>query len=987
MLNITKASAGSGKTYNLTKNYIDIMKKGLASDRHIFKKVLAVTFTNKATDEMKSRVIEELAKGADDEQMRYLLLSILNDYSSFNISTIDKFFQKVLRAFAQEVGQYFTYEVELDQGAVLEEAVDLMFDSLGNDDNQDLLEWLIALSISAIEDGDSWNTKPKILDIGKELFSEEYRIKLRDANNSELYYSRTQVAAYRAKMQGIIDDFAAESKRIASEWVKVMKAHSLDFSDFKGGARSPFNYFKGTADGGVLGMSATLHNAYDQVDSWHTKTSKLKAEIIAAYDAGLNRLLGEMITHYDGYVRYSTAMEIKKNLYILGILNDISVNVKNYCKKKNILLLSDSTQFINRIIDGSDTPFIYERVGSWIENYLLDEFQDTSRMQWENFRPLLKDSLDRSRDCLIVGDVKQSIYRFRSSDWRLLNSQINKDFAAYQVEENYLIENWRSGRQIIEFNNSFFATLVEGVARNYDATMGEDVGGGKLIRDIYADLKQTVPPLRDGIEGHVQVNFVEGDDDKSWQEASLILVAKRIEELLKVGYKHSDIAVLVRTNNQGSQVANYLVEQDYSVVSEDSLFISSSLSVRKIVAVLEELALGNDTDLDIKEQSLYELCESVIRQMSDLERTEQAYIQAFLDTVVEYLARNGSDLVGYLRWWNQSGCRRSISASESEGSITIMTMHKAKGLGFKCAIVPFVDDSFAARSGGNIWCMPSTDYPEFADLGLLPITKKSNMMSTIFAKDYRDERLYDCIDTLNVVYVTFTRAKDELILIANKPKTESKSYNPNSVAAFMYEYSEAHLDEQMSTDYGAYPAAVNSSLIDVPKIQVEPFVSIPIGERLKLSLSSRDYFSEDNLRLRGIVLHEILSKISTADDIALGLDEAIVEGKISLSERDSLHTYLMDKLSSVADHHWFDDRYTHHNELAIISPNGEELRPDRVMFDGQTAIIVDYKFGLVQRNSYRKQMESYVALLGSCGYGPVEGYLWYVELSEICKIV
>lgn len=996
MLRICKASAGSGKTHNLTNTYVDLLFKDGNFDKEAFKKILAVTFTNKATDEMKQRVLERLYDNSKDSKhddktkmnWRLILLSILNDYSSFNISTIDRFFQKVLRAFAREVGQYNTYQVELDDSAVLAESIDMMLDGLNDGDKSDLLNWLIRLSIDAIEEGESWNTKPKLNELGKSLFSEEYRMKQRESAIDGQEYSREAVDIYMKRMAKLIKDFREKSIEIAQRWSAKMREYGLDYTDFKGGERSTFKKMGLYLAGEVFPIPDGLAKTQGEISLWSTKTSDRKSSIESAFADGLDSILGEFIVHYqDNYKYFATASMIRKNLYTLGILNDINLNIKDYCKKKNIVLLPDSTEFLNKIIDDGETPFIYERIGAWIENYMLDEFQDTSRMQWENFRPLLSESLDSGKDCLVVGDVKQSIYRFRSSDWKLLNTEVASGFKNYQLDETTLQDNWRSARNVVEFNNEFFQKAAKVLGDKYAGDVDGAEAMASLITDIYQDVHQELPSARDIRDGHVQLNFVEADSVDDFRENVLENLPQRIDKLVESGYLYSDIALLVRSNSEGSIIANTLVDRGYRVISEDSLFISSSVSVRKIVGTLQEYNDSNsgveDAAAMVEERSIYNICEEIIRGLSVEERAEVAFIQAFLDTVVEYVSRDGSDLYGFLKWWNTSGVKRSISAPDGDNAVRVMTIHKSKGLGFRAVIIPFLKDSFVPPRGKTLWCAP--DNPIFEGLGVLPIKYTKEMLNSVFAQDYRDEKLYEYIDLINVMYVAFTRAKDELIVFAKMPNLDDKKKKISNMGDVLYYCFEDKIGLDGGCDIGDWSQSVHKEEVNTA-ISIKQAVSIDIDNRLRLSMSSPDFFSEENIRSKGIIYHDILSKISVVEDVDRAVEEAIVEGRILASQRDEIRDYIAKRIESVEDRHWFDNTYKHYNELSIISPNGDEFRPDRVMVSGDKAIIVDYKIGDKKLDSYIKQVGNYKNQVKEAGYSDVYGYVWYLATCEVEEV-
>lgn len=445
-LHIIKASAGSGKTHRLTGEYLHLLFSQPNNHRHI----LAVTFTNKATDEMKSRIVEELhrlASGRNSDYLNLLIIdfslnepavrstskrileTILHDYSSFSISTIDKFFQQTMRAFTREMGLAGGYNIEVDHSSLLMETVDLMLSELDKSENKQLSEWLLLFMQDSIEEGKSWKIDREVIELSKQLFNETY--KSFTSEEQENIQNKEQLSVYKKILVKLIRDYENELKSVGVKAVSIMNQYSLVPSDFKGSSTSQFFKFEKIAKGEITGMTKTFLSFPDNLDGWYTK-GKLPDIILRienAYNAGLNECVKQVIDLYDNDIHYKTAKCILQNYYTLGILNDIKNRLKKLQQENNTLLLSDTTELLNDIISGTDSPFIYEKTGIRLTNYMIDEFQDTSRMQWNNFRPLIDESLSSGNFNLIVGDVKQSIYRFRNSDWRLLEETGDRGFS------------------------------------------------------------------------------------------------------------------------------------------------------------------------------------------------------------------------------------------------------------------------------------------------------------------------------------------------------------------------------------------------------------------------------------------------------------------------------------------------------------------------------------------------------------------------------
>ena len=1007
-LKIIKASAGSGKTHTLTSEYLKLL---FAKER-AYRNILAVTFTNKATEEMKQRILEELFKGsATDAKARRSLIEILHDYSSFSISTIDRFFQQALRAFAREIGRNSSYVVELDQDMVLAEAIDNMIQNLDKDDNRELLEWLTTFSFDTIERGDSWNLKYKINSLARELFKESYLIKSR--TEGLLHKNKTSLSTYKEKLKRIVDEYESAYISIGKRAVEIIDAHSLMLEDFKYGKTGGVKLFFDAANGVVKYPSSRFFTLPDQPENWISSTAVksrpgIAAAVESAYDAGLNSLSNEMLRHIEGFKRYNSAQIILKNIYTLGILLDIERYVKEYTKENNIVLIPETNELLNRIIDGSDTPFIYEKIGTKIDHFLLDEFQDTSVMQWQNFKPLIENSLSSGNDNLLVGDVKQSIYRWRGSDWNLLNSDIYRQLSIYDISDKTLSKNWRSSEKIVVFNNEFFRYAAQ--ACDELLTAGED--GRELLctADLsavkaYSDSEQTLPTSKRGGEGHVMVKFLEEEEDgRSWKELALDEVPEILCNLLNSGYRHRDITFLVRSNREGVAVVNYLIEKGYSVISDEAMLISASISVRRAITILKYLDNPkdsiNNTITEIEELiidevdklvllPLYELCEriiAIVMAKTDIDPgRESLYMQSFLDAVLEYMRTGRANVASFIDWWNDTGCKKSIPTPEGQDSIRVMTIHKAKGLGLDAVIVPFFEMPLdhSSHSTPIIWTEPCEE--PFNLIPLLPIKYGKELAGSIFENDYFRERRRTFIDNLNIAYVAFTRAKRELIILSSLPKEKSAKVNLSSILYNMLStYPEIDNNLIHFGSWDQLPTESHTSQL-VEK-ELPPLTSYDISNRLKLRLKGEDFFDPESRRNYGIVMHNILSRVYIESDLPDAVAVSISEGEIGKGDYIAVMDKLNAILASVRELHWFDGSMNVLNELEIIEPDGGISRPDRVLTNGAGAIVIDFKFGAVDERNHLRQVGKYVKLIEKMGYTNVKGYVWYPERDKTLSI-
>ncbi|MCL1941971.1 MAG: UvrD-helicase domain-containing protein [Candidatus Azobacteroides sp.] len=1092
MLTVYRASAGSGKTFKLTGEYLKLLFQNPASYRHI----LAVTFTNKATDEMKKRIIEELNILACGEKhsdytdtliketkinefdiqntAKSILISILHDYAAFQISTIDRFFQQTMRAFMREIGLQGGYNIEPDADKVLSEAVDTMLSELDANDNKQLLNWLLRYSEDKVENGKSWNIRNDIQELSKEVFKENYKA---FGDEIQTYISdKTTMSAYIKKLNIIKKEFESSIKEIGEKATGIILHHRLEISDFKGGSRSPFTHFEKWKTGEIKYPSDPFVNLADNIDSWTTNktSSEKKAQIENAFHSGLNDCVKNALTLFDApFVNYQTAVEINRYFYTLGILGDIDKHIRQYAAENNIMLLSDTTQLLNLIIGDCDTPFIYEKTGIRVQHYMIDEFQDTSGMQWKNFYPLIKDSLAAGNFDLIVGDVKQSIYRWRNSDWKLLDEQLKTDFETEGIREEILDTNYRSFRNVIQFNNAFFTLSSHVLQDKFNEETGmpadrDSSGIASKIKQVYARLYQKVPEKTRDKAGHVQINFIDIEEDDDWQARSLENLPSVIEQLQDNGFKLKDIAILVRTKSEGSSVADYLLQYaaahpagnySYDVISDEALFISKSRSVKLLISILRYLIHPNDCinqalvayeygmvkkheqpgevlteyfrvnkarnnirpelyfppeimqELErLKQLSLYETTDGLIAlffsegENAGNEAGETVFLQAFQDLVLDFSTRNTPDISAFLSWWDESGIGKSISGPDEQNAVRILTVHKSKGLGFKAVIMPFCDWEIDHKAflSNILWL--HTDVKPFCEIPLLPVRYSKNLQNTIFKDDYLSEKMRAYIDNLNLAYVAFTRAKEELILTAPKRKkntvgtiadllyfcvTNSSDYSSFTPEGYeIISLSADWNEDELKYECGSRHQTAPEKPVSVLQEKIQRFSSVDIKDRLRLRLYGKGFFNEEEQRKHGNLMHEILSGVYSKKDLRKAVQKQILSGAVSGEAAGNIFEILNRAVSLPETADWFSGKYRVLNETAILQSKGKFRRPDRVMMNDDEIIVIDYKFGEKEQKTYEGQVRNYMKLIEKMGYPQqIKGVVWYVETGEMKEVI
>ena len=957
MIELFSASAGAGKTHRLTGEYIKRLFIGEAQYRHI----LAVTFTNKATEEMKSRILNELyiiASGRESRFMqellplvggsqqklraraRVILSQILHDYSLFNVSTIDRFFQSVMRAFARELGKMVSYGVELDEKSIRLAAIDRIYADLGKQENAKLLGWMTEFAKEVVAEGEGWNIKDKIAELSSEVNNEGYKLLQRNAGASYGNLNGNEVQDLKVRVKKIRALFIKRLKEIGNNGVAHMSALGHSPSEYKGGFRSLFCKFEKMAKGEMQdGDSAKFKAIYNNKSEWVSKENNPDD----FYSNDLNNDIKDFIDLCDKLPLFRTAEAILQRINQFGILNNIQREIQTICREQNVMLLADTTELLNRIIDGNDTPFIYEKIGTQLNYIMLDEFQDTSRMQWQNFEPLIAEIESRTPHKngfgnVVVGDIKQSIYRWRNSDWQILHNFATGPIGKYSKSIS-LDTNWRSLQNIITFNNSFF----ESAAKELDNKFASNSSGNLTpIAEIYKTIAQQYPKEKSSIpaEGYVEVRIYDkvskGTKETTGTDAKMRpyqATVEAIKDALCRGYSYSHITILVRKNTEGAAIAKHLLENNIPVVSSDSMLLVSSKVIRSLVERLAAIATSApvpaDTDKELRNMPLLQLVQHIIHnELPDEAKADMAYLNAFMDVVLKFTSEEGSNLSLFLKWWSENGTSYSISAPKSN-AVTICTIHKSKGLEAEIIIIPFFTCKLEPEVNGIIWC--STTDPEIGYNQPLPVLYSAKLENTLFKEDYYKEKHNCYIDAINLAYVACTRPRNELYIFADK---SARSFN-NSMASLLAAFVNAPdklpfvkdssgIDPSQKCDIYKFgvknqrheckmPAAASSvgssaaagapaaagtgasasapagasasTPASAPVLQADALMLLaPIKQtgrnRLAASQSSINE-GDDSIRNKGVILHEIFSFIKNKRDIPDAVKRATLLGIVN----------------------------------------------------------------------------------------------------------
>lgn len=1039
-LTIYKSSAGSGKTYTLAKEYLKLALRS----KDYYQKILAVTFTNRAAEEMKERVLEfliELSKGNHElipvlaeeltisdtevqDRAADTLSHLLHHYGYFNITTIDTFFHRVIRAFSREIGLQGSFGIELDTEKVAEFITSSVYE--GVEENKQLKDWLIDFSMSKLMDGKGYEYRSEVSTLAKQLFSEEFK---------RLPRSQWEDEQTKEKIKQLKDDliknkltFERKLAKIADQFDEAMVNAGLSIDDLS---------YKGSGPGGFFPklnkkefdtlLTKRVEDGRLDPEVWTSKSSAKRELILQKAQTHFMPLMNEALEYIEQHeTTYYTSKVILKHLYTLGLMTDLSQRLMDFKREEEVIMISDLPDFLSQIIDDSGSPFIYEKVGSRYAHFLIDEFQDTSQFQWNNFRPLLEESIANGNESSIVGDAKQSIYGWRSADPTLLLNQVQQDIPAATADQSKNI-NWRSARNIVEFNNHVFANLPPLMSQLMSDTITDDEQ--EMILKTYQDVEQQVAPMHQQSEGLVRVEFLQSEKGERWNQVALDRMMQVMESLIQEGHQLNDMAVLVRTNNEAAQVVNHVLDYrknnktTIEVISAEGMLLANSSVVQLLISALHHLISPQDDSIladlvfryrqdstgqnferhadferlvpeelpiaftKYKQHFLHlpiiELVEVLIRcfELHKI-KEEYAYLQAFQDAVLEYSKNSRSDVRLFMEWWEEVGAKRSVQLTGALEAVEVITSHKAKGLQYPVVFVPFCNFKFDSKSHPS-WYQSPTDYNQ---LESIPVDYKSELDKTLFASNYKKEHAKWHLESLNVLYVAFTRAENGLYAFCD-PNDRASAYG--SASKLLMKLFEEHpiegWDGASSTfNKGVLPIKHRKSTDQL--VSLDGYPTNKWSNKLRIRKTGKAYYDNEveKQRNEGILLHQILSEIIHWEDTNNILDRYERRMEITKEDRERFATVINKLWSSEQVKSWFNGEGEVKTEVVVLPKDGETKRMDRVILKGQKATVIDFKSGQ-PRTADNRQIKVYAQLLREMGY-EVEGYLLYLASGEITAV-
>lgn len=1053
---VYKSSAGSGKTFTLVKEYLALALNDETSPPQAYRHILAITFTNKAAAEMKERIVKALKELAEDDhstisagtktlleilkdhrklnakapltdevirqRAKNVLTSILHNYSDFAIGTIDAFVHKVVRTFAFDLKIPMSFDIEMDDEKLLRQAIDLLIAKIGSDER--LTKALIEFTESKTDDEKSWHIENDLMKFAKNLLNEEgavYIEKLRELSVDDFFKIRETLFSEIRKFETAVTTAAKNAD-------ELIKRSGLTAKQFYQGDKGIAGYFEKIAKGRMdyLEPNNYVKNTVDE-DKWtagkitkdeQMEIERLKPRLIDAF----NKIQILKDEDHPDYILFSL---INKNIYSVAVLNEIEKLLNEYKAENNIVHISEFNKMIAKIVLNEPIPFIYERLGERYNNYLIDEFQDTSVLQFQNLLPLIDNSLASGYFTMLVGDGKQAIYRWRGGEveqFAMLPGIFshNDNPLVLEREEalkrNYdgqvLNKNFRSKREIIEFNNSLFRTLSGRLTEKY--------------KTIYDKLEQEFAPENTG--GFVQVEFI-NDDTQDWREQNFIRTYEIIQQLQADNYSLKDIAILVRKNTDGSEIANYLTEKNIKVISSDSLLLSNSTDVNFLHSLLKFLANTGDNIVHteileyliasgavantsihelIKEKessglftiirrvakkfsierlsrmALYELVEELV-QLFGLNRHPNAYIQFYLDEVLNYSIKKNNNLNDFIEYWEEKKTKASLVIPQGMDAVSIMTIHRSKGLEFPVVILPF-SNGRVKNGKDNLWIDLDNEKIPNLPAALVPASK--GLEETIYAQQYGEEKSKSLLDSLNVLYVGLTRPEERMYILADTPgRTPANMGKISDMLAFYYQEKGEWQEGQTVYTFGEAVKhdTHKSSKPVVDTYHLSVFNSNQWRDSIKMRAAAPSIWNTSMAETKkdyGVLLHTAFARIRSVDDMEQGLSDMLEEGLINTEEKEHLLNTIMKVTALPELEMHYKKGVLVKNEVEVITKDAKINRMDRVVLDGKNAVIIDYKTGK-EKAGYEKQIMEYGNLLTQMGYVVTKKLLVYIDNENV----
>lgn len=1037
---VYRSSAGSGKTFTLVREFLRLALFDNQKLDYNYKRILAVTFTNKAAAEMKERVIsalhdistaenpppignmlcDELKITAKELKRRaaVVLSSLLHHYSDLSIGTIDSFTHRIVKTFAHDLQLPVNFNIETDSKGFYEKVVSTLLAQVGEDEQVSrLLKEYVLLKA---EDNASWDPEQQILGFSGLLQKEDaqhFTARLEGFSSDEL-------ESFRKQFLDFISYYRQQLREGAQHALQLIAEAGLSDDDFSYKSAGPQSFFKKCMDATVSLEQTRKGRLMDALTSgrWLAKDSPHQADFEAIrgqVETKATELLEFVGSHHSYYLLCEA---LSRQMYPLMLLKKIEEISREKKAEDKLVFISEFNSRIFDMVNNEPTPFIYERLGERYNHYLLDEFQDTSSLQWQNLLPLLDNALSGGWFNLLVGDGKQSIYRWRNANVKqfaalpaIENTKPNPvtearaDTLKRNFEERLLDTNYRSLPAIVEFNNQFFAAMTEKVLSPERSS-------------IYRGHEQRVKA--DG-QGYVSIDTSAIQKDQV-DDYTCDQVRAHIAKAISSGFEYSDICVLVRNNHHGNTIASWLLENNTPVVSSDSLLLKNNTEINTVICYLNYLANRHDTvsaaavlsylyrnatlarddyhralrslssgeDLfsvlatcgimlhadSLLLNNLFDHCVDIIKALR-LNARAYHYLRFFLDEVNEFLVLKNSGLTAFLDWWTNRREKASMIIPSGTNAVKVMTIHASKGLEFPVVIIPYCN--WPVYRSEESWVELKHDKVKLP-VAVIPLSRSAADIG--FSKEFETENEEQTLDNLNLLYVAFTRAVERLHIIA----ALSAKNNKPGVAGWIKEFAQGAWPGNSGPHYETgqlvsrqNPAREKGS----QRLELRPlsFDTLPDTVRIKASWQGDSTESEEAKRL-GINMHRVLAMIDSEADLESAMRKAQLEGLMAVDELPALRERLRNLLHHPQLHAYFSGQLITKREAELITASGQVLRPDRIVFVGETVVIIDYKTGRADHKRHSQQILSYQDALADLGHKNFKKLLVYLNDMQVVEV-
>ncbi len=1035
LLKIYNASAGSGKTYTLVKEYLSIILQ--SNDYYSFSRILAITFTNKAAAEMKDRIIIALKEFSStdpkdwetdlfksicadleiqplqlNERAQKTLSRIIHQYSNFSVSTIDKFTHRLVRNFSQDLGLSSNFEVEMDADKLLNESVEVLLSKLG--ENQKITNSLVNYSLSKLDEDKSWNIGLDLANTAKILLKEDHQGFIKQIKNHPIE-DFTKLRKSIIKQQ---EEISKKLSEFNSSFYSLINNNGIEKESFSRKVLPGYFDKLIKEDLATIEIGVTLEKQLNSLEFYPKKANedqKAKIDLIGSQIKSLFEEANEYLNENKG--RFILNKLILRTISSLTVINEIERELSLIKEENNILLNSEFNKIISDEIKNQPAPYIYERIGEKYHHYFIDEFQDTSVLQWNNLKPLIENQLSQSGNALIVGDSKQSIYRWRGGDpEQFMSLSSTGDYLPFQTEN--LETNYRSFKEIINFNNSFYQSAAKSFTN-------------ETYKNLYSET--TNQNFNDKENGFIEINLIENNKNIDYNSIQLDYIFNSITELIKEGFKYEEITILVRNNKNGIQIAQHLIDNNIPIISKESLLLKNSIEIQVIEKILRIIHVENDYktraelimqlyqnelfniktdlhsfinknvklnlheffnsleeggiefDLDkARSKSLYDLVEYCNRNLRLINEEHNGYIQYFLDFIITYTSRNSNNLHEFLIHWDDKKEKESIVTPSESNAVQIMTIHKSKGLQFPVVILPYADwDAFSDRNA-HIWIPLNENKYENFNHFYVPVNKKlkDNLKSgkEILDKNYDQIQL----DNLNVLYVATTRAVERLYVSTLHQKNTDKT----SIAYYFNQYlDELGIPKSEQFTYQSGNKNRKPKVSSLKQILPIHFYSNEWRSILEISKTAPKFWNtEINSAIEyGNTVHHVLSLINYEKDATSTLKHLLLTGYIPSNQYEEIQIKVNQIIKNKFLNKYFTDEYSIYNEREILF-NNKTYRPDRIAIKDNKATIIDYKTGEIN-DKHKKQLNQYALALENLNYQVDDKLIVYIhDKIEIVNI-